>query len=229
MCSRVSLWSLSAIPRYYDYHMKAITWAIVLVGALAAGALAYLLWTTPTDQWDMLPSTALGAIAAASVAGVTALAATESVSSRRRHEALEAVNEKRKAVYDAAIQHLINAHAGGSPPGEEARIRSLLSIWASETVLTALGDYNQIVNRISLENPGVPKGAPKDVPDSVRPKLLSKVGEIAVAMRADVSEHEERKSAANANSISRMIFNDYSGDEIAMDTPEHGTRRRTDQ
>lgn len=191
--------------------MKLITVVIGAVGLISFVYLSFLLISTPVDNWDKFPSTAIGAIIAASIAGVAALAATESASSRRLHEAEQAVNEKRKAVYDAAIQHLINAYSGGSATGEEARIRSLLSMWASRDVLDAMGEYNRIINRIHEANPHIPKGAPQDIPDSERPRLLNQVGNVAKAMRADVSEFTGPDATASSSVISRMIFNDHSG------------------
>lgn len=159
--------------------------------------------------------TALAAIIAACIAGVTTVVATESVSSRRRYEAQRAVNKKRKNVYDAAIRLLIQANAGGSPLDEDARVRSLLSIWASEDVLAQFGEYNLIINRILLANPNVLSGMPQIVPAPELSNLHSQVGKIAAMMREEVAEDEKKDSSTIARKISQMIFNDHGDSSVA--------------
>ena len=88
--------------------MKSITWVVGVAGILALLSFVILFLITPSPDRGQLPSAAFGTIIAACVAGVAALAATESVGSRRRYETQQSINERRKVEYDKAIWLIVN-------------------------------------------------------------------------------------------------------------------------
>lgn len=196
--------------RQYNRRMKAITWAIGIVGLLACVGIVALFVITPAEHWDVLPVTALGAMVAACVAGVAALAATESVSSRRRHEAEQAINERRKSEYDKTIVQMVYAFTANAKPYDEPSIRAMLSLWASSDVLVEFRKFTELVNEIGAVNPHIPDSQPKTITPEIRPKIQLQVAAVAAAMRTDVMNREGRKSNATAEQIAEMIFNDYS-------------------
>lgn len=208
--TRVSLSHGSGDERtQYNQRMKAITWAIGIVGLLACAGVATLFVITPAEHWDVLPVTALGAIIATCVAGVAALAATESVSSRRRHEAEQAINERRKSEYDKTIVQMVYAFTANAKPYDEPSIRAMLSLWASTDVLVEFRKFTELVNEIGAVNPRIPDSQPKTITPEIRPKIQLQVAAVAAAMRTDVMNREGRKSDATAEQIAEMIFNDY--------------------
>lgn len=194
--------------------MKTIAWAVGVVGLLACGGFAALLLTTPKIMWNLLPVTAFGAIVAACVAGVAALAATESVSSRRRHEAGQAINERRKAIYDSTIAHMVNAFSNQLKSRDEASIRAMLSMWASVDVVTAYRGYIELINKISEANSNAAISGQQNIPPQLQAPIQLQVGKVAAAMRADVMEREGGRSGATAEQIAKMIFNDYGYDSV---------------
>ncbi|WME21604.1 hypothetical protein [Brachybacterium sp. GU-2] len=192
--------------------MKLITGAVGAVGLLVCGGVVVLLAVTPLERWGLLPVTAAGAVVAACVAGVAALAATESVSSRRRHEADQAINERRKAVYDQVIAQMVSAFTGRSGSRDEAAVRASLSLWASADVVVEYRRFTEIINEIDLLNPERAGSTVKTIPAELQPKIQLQVGVVAAAMRADVMWREGRSSKASSEQIAEMIFNDYSSD-----------------
>lgn len=196
----------------YSLPMKLITGAVGAVGLLVCGGVVVLLAVTPLERWGLLPVTAAGAVVAACVAGVAALAATESVSSRRRHEADQAINERRKAVYDQVIAQMVSAFTGRSGSRDEAAVRASLSLWASADVVVEYRRFTEIINEIDLLNPERAGSTVKTIPAELQPKIQLQVGVVAAAMRADVMWREGRSSKASSEQIAEMIFNDYSSD-----------------
>lgn len=193
--------------------MKSITWIVGAIGALTMVGFVAVLVVTPSARWDQIPSTAFGAIVASCVAGVAALAATESVGSRRRYETQQAINERRKVEYDKTILQMVSNFSGKGHPFDEYTIRAMLSTWASADVIAEYQNFTEIVNEIGRQNPGVPDSAPRLISDEVRPKIQRQVGAVAAAMRTDVMSREGFKSGVTADQIAGMIFNDYSGEK----------------
>lgn len=180
--------------------------ALLAICILSIGTLSLMLADTPRNSWGEVPATALGAIAAASIAGISALATSESVASRRQHEENARLKEERKRVYESAILNMHLAFAGGTAPAEEARIRSMLSVWASDDVIRKLVEWNQIVTRIHNEGQ---KGAGGRIaiPEELMTEIHEKLGEIALVMRSEVADDSSRNSTLDSAQISRMIFN----------------------
>lgn len=189
--------------------MKAITWTIGVVGLLACVGLVALFAITPATEWDILPVTAAGAIIATCVAGVAALAATESVGSRRRYETQQAINERRKVEYDKTILQMVSNFSGKGHPYNEHEIRAMLSTWATTEVIVKYSEFTELVNAIAEKSPNVPDSSAKAIPSEIRPKIQRQVGAVAAAMRSDVMSREGDKSNATAEQIAMMIFNDY--------------------
>jgi hypothetical protein len=189
--------------------MKSITWVVGVAGILALLSFVILFLITPSPDRGQLPSAAFGTIIAACVAGVAALAATESVGSRRRYETQQSINERRKVEYDKAILQMVSNFSGKGHPFDEYQIRAMLSTWASADVIVQYRKFTNIVNEIGRQNPGVPDSVPRVISDEIRPKIQRQVGAVAAAMREDLMSREGFKSSATADQIAGMIFNDY--------------------
>lgn len=196
------LYPFTSEHNYARCVIRTLQLVIGCVAALTLLALVWLLCTTPRMNWDLLPTTAGGAIVASCVAGLIALAVSETVTQRRARDVETALRNHREQVYEGLIQHMVGIFSGKNPAGREGEVRAVAAVWANGEVIDKLADWNKRTGEIMAKTGG-------NVPSGEKSQLQEQLAELVLAVRTDLAELQSARGEPSKERIARMIFNDY--------------------
>lgn len=182
--------------------MKALQWALATVGLLSIALIAIWLIGVPRNEWPNLPIPALGAVVAASIASIAALAVSETIDQRRQRQIESSLREHREEVYEELLKHLVRAFAAtAKDPDAEVRVRATIAAWGSHDVIRSLARWHHLTGLF-----GVNGG---HVPPERRSEVQELLGQIAVNVREDLNHPTVIRMGPRPEEIAAMIFNDY--------------------
>ena len=147
-------------------------------------------------------------LVAASLAGLVALSATQSVQARRHEEATrliqarrdrdqDAARRRREQVYEDLLAHMTRQFTGENLSSADAPLRARISTWGNGEVIAAVGQFNAAALEIATRSDGVLQPADKA-------RIMRLYYAVYAAAQADLN-----RDAPPQDVVLGMVFDDY--------------------
>lgn len=195
---------------------KILNFSFSLILILCIASAVSLICVHPNpEEWGSFPFSELGTLAAACVAALGALAVAQTYGEKksaeigqRKWEIDESIRSQRETSYTLLAHEYLSIFQGGSPR-DLAEVRATAALWASESVIQAMAQWNSLLREIP-NNPNNP--TEYKITSEYRADVHRSIGRIISAMRFDLDS-----KVINERDIAAMIFNDFVNEEEQND------------
>lgn len=218
--------SWAAVGEYFHKISSAalnpVLWLLLVGSVVTAGV---LMRVHPLAVWGDVPFSLLAGVSAASIGGLVARAAVESINERRKREIEAALRNRREETYEQILSSLVlsfgNAVIGSV---QVAAVRSKAAIWADTEILAMMAAWNErsyVVRQrkptqtpqSKRENLGEVDGEDSfTLTDEDRAYFYTLTNQIANAMRQDLARPAEISNdgpQVKPESMVAMMFDDF--------------------
>lgn len=183
----------------FNHHMSKFCAVCSFLGATLV-LIGYFL------RPETFPTTAFGAMSAASIAASATFSASETFSQKIKYDNETKSQDHRRASYNAVIQEKLASFKNGMVD-ETVKNRASAALWASPATLAEMARFTDLVNSIKAAGRSTP------IPENMRAQFQEQVATLAIAMRNDLNSSTE----PSVKQIASMLFDDYGrGDDSSL-------------